>query len=67
MSKPHAPEHPDFSVAMKRGPRNFDGNAQRRVSLWLWAYVDRLEEADFVVMAESEALDWVILPLEGMV
>jgi hypothetical protein len=35
--------------------------------LWLWAFTDRFVDEDFAVMAESEALDWVIFPLEGIV
>ena len=63
----HRELDPDLSVAVNRGPRNFDGNAQRRITGWFYAYTDRFEAEDFVVMGESEALDWVIFPLVGPV
>ena len=59
------PPLPDLSLAMERGPRHFDGNAQGRVRGWHWLFFDRLEPEDFEVMAASDALDWVIIPLQG--
>lgn len=57
----------DFSVAMLRGPRHFDGNAQSRVREWIWAFVDRLEDEDYAVLAEATSLDWVVIPLPGII
>ena len=65
--KYHRDWDPDLTLAETRGPRNFDGNAQRRVRLWLWAYVDRFEEEDFEELGRTESLDWVIVPLPGIV
>lgn len=70
MSEPLRPSpffDPDLSLARARGPRNFDGNGQRLVTVWLFAYIDRLEAGDFEQMIKDPSLDWVIMPLPGFV
>lgn len=59
--------YPDLSLAERRNASNFDGNGQRAVRLWMWAHVERFQEEDYLELVRSEALDWVIMPLPGIV
>lgn len=57
------PVLPDLSLAYERMTRHFDGNSQNNIRLWFWAFVDHLGVEDFEILAQSDALDWVIIPM----
>lgn len=57
------PVIPVMEPVLKRGPRNFDGNNSKDASVIYWLYVDRLLPGDFEMLANTDSLGWVIVPL----
>lgn len=54
----------DLSLADHDCYRQFDGNGQNHIGLWLWMMVKHFTDEDYKRMAQEPDLDWVIIPMD---